>query len=122
MYLLPIAEDELSAEEAIGAIKGHAFIDDRIDSVLFSIHRLVRLATQNWIKTEGDWGACIDEFVQHLIKTCPSSQNVSNAIKVFTTCVRSSGASRRYQKQNSITISHFRRGRRESYYWEIRHG
>ncbi|KAI1147725.1 kinesin light chain 1 [Nemania diffusa] len=62
MYLLPIAEDELSAEEAI-------------DSVLFSIHRLVRLATQNWIKTEGDWGACIDEFFSESLELRGGTRN-----------------------------------------------
>ncbi|KAI0198834.1 kinesin light chain 1 [Astrocystis sublimbata] len=80
MYLLPIAEDELDAEEAIGALKGHAFIDERMDSALFSMHRLVRLATQNWIKTEGDWDACVDEVTNRLIETCPSSQHISSAI------------------------------------------
>ncbi|KAI0440893.1 kinesin light chain 1 [Xylaria telfairii] len=79
-YLLPIAEDELVMEEAIGALKGHAFIEERIDSALFSMHRLVRLATQNWIRTEGDWDACVDEVIQRLIETCPSSQDKSSAI------------------------------------------
>ncbi|KAI0105296.1 kinesin light chain 1 [Nemania sp. FL0031] len=37
MYLLPMVEDEVDAEEAI-------------DSALFNIHQLVPLATQNWIK------------------------------------------------------------------------
>lgn len=80
MHLLPFQNDELATEEAIGALKGHAFIEERIDSASFSMHRLVRLAAQNWIKTEGDWDACIDKVIQLLIEACPSSQHESSAI------------------------------------------
>ncbi|KAI1296214.1 TPR-like protein [Xylaria venustula] len=75
MYLLPIEEDGM----------GHAFIHERMDSALFSMHHLVRLATQNWIRTEGGWDACVDEVIQRLSETCPSSQHKSSAI--WTECL-----------------------------------
>ncbi|KAF7549262.1 hypothetical protein G7Z17_g6496 [Cylindrodendrum hubeiense] len=45
--LLPRGEDDLVVEEAIGTLKGYAFITEREVSSHFDIHRLVRLAMRN---------------------------------------------------------------------------
>ncbi|KAK8000501.1 TPR-like protein [Apiospora arundinis] len=50
--LLP-GEDEMGKDEAIGVLKGYAFILEREGSDSFDIHRLVRLAMRNWIKSQG---------------------------------------------------------------------
>ncbi|KAK8010351.1 P-loop containing nucleoside triphosphate hydrolase protein [Apiospora arundinis] len=50
--LLP-GDDEMGKDEAIGVLKGYAFIIGREASGSFDIHRLVRLAIRNWIKSQG---------------------------------------------------------------------
>ncbi|KAK7998309.1 hypothetical protein PG989_006349 [Apiospora arundinis] len=55
-------EDELDRDEAVSVLKGYGFITERETTEAFGeafdIHRLVRLAMQNWIKEKGekiDW-------------------------------------------------------------------
>lgn len=50
--LLPQVTDEMEKDEAIGVLKGYAFIIEREDSDSFDMHRLVRLVTRNWLKQE----------------------------------------------------------------------
>ncbi|RYP81620.1 hypothetical protein DL770_005828 [Monosporascus sp. CRB-9-2] len=45
-------KDELEKDEAIGILKGYAFILERENPDAFDIHRLVRLAMRNWIKEQ----------------------------------------------------------------------
>ncbi len=47
--LLPLGEDELEQEAAIGILKAYAFIIPKGEES-FDIHRLVRLAMRNWLK------------------------------------------------------------------------
>ena len=54
MSLLPLANDEIKADEAIGALTAYAFITQREAEESFDIHRLVRLATQNWVDGKGE--------------------------------------------------------------------
>jgi len=52
-FLLPAAENgPLEADEAIGTLKAYAFITEREGHDSYDMHRLVRLATQNWIGKE----------------------------------------------------------------------
>ncbi|RYP92365.1 hypothetical protein DL770_001567 [Monosporascus sp. CRB-9-2] len=54
LLLLP-GEDELIVDEAIGILKGYAFISDRDNPDAFDIYRLVRLAMRNWLQKNGEW-------------------------------------------------------------------
>jgi len=47
--LLPEADDELEMVEAIATLKAYAFIGPRKGEDSFDMHRLVRLAMQNWL-------------------------------------------------------------------------
>ncbi|KAI1745736.1 kinesin light chain 1 [Xylaria scruposa] len=78
--LLPVVNTELEVYEAIGTLKGYAFIDERIGSDSFDMHRLVRLATQNWVKMEGRVEACVNEVILRLNQVCPSPQHRSSAV------------------------------------------
>ncbi|KAK7990391.1 kinesin light chain 1 [Apiospora arundinis] len=49
--LLP-GKDGIEKDKAIGVLKGYAFIIEREASDSFDIHRLVRLAMRNWIKSQ----------------------------------------------------------------------
>jgi tetratricopeptide (TPR) repeat protein/nucleoside phosphorylase len=71
LSLLPPVDDELEVAEAIGTLKAYAFITEREESSSFDIHRLVRLAMQNWLDEEGEREMCITEVIQRLAEAFP---------------------------------------------------
>ncbi|ETS75640.1 hypothetical protein PFICI_12584 [Pestalotiopsis fici W106-1] len=75
--LLPDGGEGLDAEEAIGALKGYAIINEHMDSAFFDIHRLVRLAIRNWMRVKGQWHTCVYEVVQRLREVYPLPDHAS---------------------------------------------
>ncbi|KAF4239078.1 hypothetical protein CNMCM6457_009122 [Aspergillus fumigatiaffinis] len=73
--LLPPASDQLEADEAIGILKAYAFITNRDSHDSFDMHRLVRLATRNWLDEEGKHQECVTEVIQRLNQTLPLPQS-----------------------------------------------
>lgn len=69
--LLPPATDQLEADEAIGILKAYAFITNRESSDSFDMHRLVRLATRNWLDEKGNHEECVTEVIQRLEQAFP---------------------------------------------------
>lgn len=67
--LLPPANDEVDRDKAIGVLKAYAFVTEREDSLSLDIHRLVRLATRNWIKDE--WTELSNSVIRHLSSVYP---------------------------------------------------
>ncbi|KAI4599644.1 hypothetical protein KJ359_001741 [Pestalotiopsis sp. 9143b] len=59
----------MGKDEAIGALKGYAFITARQGSDSFDIHRLVRLAMRNWVEQEEP--RQIETVIQHLSRAYP---------------------------------------------------
>ncbi|KAJ6443016.1 COM1 regulatory protein [Purpureocillium lavendulum] len=47
--ILPLGHTELEMDEAIGELRGCAFITQRASEESYDLHRLVRLATRNWL-------------------------------------------------------------------------
>ncbi|KAF7118673.1 hypothetical protein CNMCM5793_008211 [Aspergillus hiratsukae] len=72
--LLPPASDQLEADEAIGILKAYAFITNRESHDSFDMHRLVRLATQNWLDKEGKHEECVTEVIERLQQAFPPPQ------------------------------------------------
>ena len=64
LALLP-PEDELEVDEAIGTLKAYAFITER-EQTSYDMHRLVRLATQNWLEEEGELKEQVSSALQRL--------------------------------------------------------
>ncbi|KAI1660474.1 TPR-like protein [Daldinia decipiens] len=58
-------DSELETDEAIGVLKGYAFITER-DGTSFDMHRLVRLSMRNWIKEKGNWEEWITQGIKYL--------------------------------------------------------
>ncbi|KAI0887873.1 uncharacterized protein GGS22DRAFT_90148 [Annulohypoxylon maeteangense] len=73
--LLPPEEDGLRVDEAIGILKGYAFIMERSDPESFDIHRLVRLAMRNWLQTNKEWQEWTTNVFQHLAEEYPFPEN-----------------------------------------------
>ncbi|RLL95027.1 hypothetical protein CFD26_101368 [Aspergillus turcosus] len=69
--LLPPASDELEADEAIGILKAYAFIINRESQDSFDMHRLVRLATRNWLDGKAKYEECVTEVIQRLNQAFP---------------------------------------------------
>jgi hypothetical protein len=49
--LLPLAQTKIKMVEAIGTLTAYSFITKREIEQSFNLHRLVHLATQNWLRT-----------------------------------------------------------------------
>lgn len=52
--ILPQDASTLEADDAIGTLKGYAFITEREVSNMYDVHRLVRLAMMNWLDKQGE--------------------------------------------------------------------
>ena len=58
--LLPLAESAKKAVDAIGTLTAYAFVIKQKTEQLLALHRLVHLATRNWLRIEGSlevWAA-----------------------------------------------------------------
>ncbi|KAI9148087.1 Kinesin light chain 4 [Paramyrothecium foliicola] len=52
LALLPLGEDAMVRDEAVGILKAYAFITERKTPGRFDMHRLVRLALHNWLQKQ----------------------------------------------------------------------
>jgi tetratricopeptide (TPR) repeat protein len=75
--LSPQVEDEIMAHEAIGILKAYSFVVQRGSLNRFDIHRLVRLAMQNWLHEQGQHTVQIKKVLCRLaeIFPCPDAVN-----------------------------------------------
>ncbi|KND91708.1 Kinesin light chain 1 [Tolypocladium ophioglossoides CBS 100239] len=69
--LLPQAEDEITADEALGILKAFAFIVEREEPGTYDMHRLVRLSTLSWLAKDGERGEWADKVLQRLVYEFP---------------------------------------------------
>jgi tetratricopeptide (TPR) repeat protein len=81
--LLPPASHQLEADEAIGILKAYAFITKRESHDSFDMHRLVRLATRNWLDKEGKHEVCIRDVFYRVMQAIsyPESDNKTTWIR-----------------------------------------
>lgn len=74
--LLPAAENELMvAQDALGALKGYAFITERDESKTFDVHRLVRLSMRNWLSTQGERRDWTTKAIRRLEEVFPDTSD-----------------------------------------------
>ncbi|KAM0449188.1 hypothetical protein ACHAO4_007851 [Trichoderma viride] len=73
--LLWKADDELEADEAIGALRAYAFITKRAGQELYDMHRLVRLAIHSWLKKDGEFETCVTATLNQLDKAFPNPKH-----------------------------------------------
>ncbi|KID85971.1 kinesin light chain [Metarhizium guizhouense ARSEF 977] len=76
--LLPTAR-KIKALEAIGTLKAYAFITQREGQDSFDMHRLVRLAMQNWLENEG-LKSCVTSAIQRLDQAFPFPKHENRAM------------------------------------------
>ncbi|KAI8403830.1 hypothetical protein FOFC_15320 [Fusarium oxysporum] len=75
--LLPLADDELEVDEAVGMLEAYGFITRLEDGMSVEMHRLVRLAMWNWLRKEEQSQKTYNDVVQRLNKvfTFPKHEN-----------------------------------------------
>ncbi|KAI1159422.1 hypothetical protein F5B18DRAFT_587349 [Nemania serpens] len=78
--LLPGGRDNLDADEAIGILKGYAFLTEHKDEESFDIHRLVRLAMRNWIQDKGERKEWVTYGVQQLSLCFPFPEHENRSV------------------------------------------
>ncbi|KAJ3474216.1 hypothetical protein NLG97_g9941 [Lecanicillium saksenae] len=64
-------EEEIERDEAIGILKAYSCISG-IDSHVFEMHRLVRLATRNWLEAKQTLGQCLAAVMRRLEAVLPT--------------------------------------------------
>ncbi|KAM0254840.1 hypothetical protein ACHAQJ_006381 [Trichoderma viride] len=79
--LLPEAK-KIEAMDAIGTLKAYAFITEHEGKDSFDMHRLVRLATQNWLENRGELKTCIISTIRRLDQKFPVPENENRDIWV----------------------------------------
>ncbi|PON21668.1 phosphorylase superfamily protein [Trichoderma gamsii] len=77
--LLWTADDELEADEAIGALKAYAFITERAGQELYDMHRLVRLAIHNWLENDGEFETSVTAALHQLDEVFPNPKHENRA-------------------------------------------
>ncbi|KAL7899795.1 hypothetical protein HDV64DRAFT_247235 [Trichoderma sp. TUCIM 5745] len=83
-FLLPTST-RLETVDAIGTLKGYAFITQQEGEDSFSMHRLVRLAMRNWLEKEGELKESVASAIKRLneVMLFPKHENRS----IWTRCV-----------------------------------
>jgi tetratricopeptide (TPR) repeat protein/predicted acylesterase/phospholipase RssA len=70
--LLPPTESEKRAVEAIGTLSAYSFIKKHGTDQLLDIHRLIQLATRNWLRTYDSLDNSISKALERLHDVLPS--------------------------------------------------
>jgi tetratricopeptide (TPR) repeat protein len=79
--LLWLGNTKLATTEALGTLSAYAFIAERQQEQIstgalrqertFDMHRLVRLATRNWLQENGQWQEWVSEALARLVEIVP---------------------------------------------------
>ena len=71
LSLLPEAETEIEKEKALGMLRAYSFISQQANSEFATMHRLVQLATRNWLRNEGILSECTISAGEHISEVFP---------------------------------------------------
>ncbi|KAK3946214.1 P-loop containing nucleoside triphosphate hydrolase protein [Diplogelasinospora grovesii] len=69
--LLPLADNDLAADEAISTLKAYAFISQREQNDSFDTHRLIQFAMQNWLDRKGDKEEDVTRVIRRVAEIFP---------------------------------------------------
>ncbi|KAI2626756.1 hypothetical protein GGR54DRAFT_629122 [Hypoxylon sp. NC1633] len=78
--LLPPGRNQRETDEAIGTLKGYAFITERNQADSFDIHRLVQLVMRNWLRKNGEWKEWAMSVTEQLADKYPSPKHENRSI------------------------------------------
>ena len=78
--LLPMARSKRRAIDAIGTLTAYSFITKRKSDDLFDMHRLVHIATRNWLKQENKWRSWNQKALQQMNAIFPWPGHENRAV------------------------------------------
>ncbi len=73
--LLPPAQSLKKAVGALGTLTAYSFITEGAEGQSFNVHRLVHLATRNWLRDQGSLGACCQKTINRLAEVFPNDDH-----------------------------------------------
>ncbi|KAL2783319.1 hypothetical protein BJX66DRAFT_132060 [Aspergillus keveii] len=73
--ILPATASTKRRVEALGLLKAYSFISAQVDDSIFSLHRLVHLATRNWLRERQSLENWVEKAAGQLDKIFPNSDH-----------------------------------------------
>ncbi|KAL3488611.1 putative kinesin light chain [Aspergillus germanicus] len=73
--ILPATASTKRRVEALGLLKAYSFISAQVDNSVFSLHRLVHLATRNWLRKRESLESWVQEAADQLDRIFPDSNH-----------------------------------------------
>ncbi|KAL3441720.1 putative kinesin light chain [Aspergillus insuetus] len=73
--ILPATPSTKRRVEALGLLKAYSFIRAQVDDSIFSLHRLVHLATRNWLRKRDSLESWVEKAAGQLDKIFPNSNH-----------------------------------------------
>lgn len=83
--VLPPATSKKEYVEAIGILTAYSFVVKQDNGQIFGMHRLVHLATRNWLRTEGNLSSWTRKAFERLAEIIPAGGHKDR--KVWTACL-----------------------------------
>ncbi|KAL3450047.1 hypothetical protein BJX65DRAFT_294294 [Aspergillus insuetus] len=74
LSILPPAPSTIEQQKALGILKSYSFVTQMSDNCNLNMHRLVHLASRNWLRNEGILLQLILKTARHLINVYPSEE------------------------------------------------
>ncbi|KAF2176127.1 TPR-like protein, partial [Zopfia rhizophila CBS 207.26] len=78
--LLPPAQSTKKAVDAIGTLSAYSFITKHTIDQLLDLHRLVHLATRNWLRTEGTLRVWAAKALDRLEEVFPDNDHTNRSV------------------------------------------
>ncbi|PYH40036.1 Pfs, NB-ARC and TPR domain protein, partial [Aspergillus saccharolyticus JOP 1030-1] len=73
--ILPATSSAKQKLEALGVLKAYSFISTQIDDSSFSLHRLVHLATRNWLRERESLETWVEKVADQLDQVFPNNNH-----------------------------------------------
>ncbi|KAL4789393.1 putative kinesin light chain [Aspergillus venezuelensis] len=73
--ILPSATSAKQRVEALGLLKAYSFLSVQLDDKTFSLHRLVHLATRNWLRETKTFEGWVETATEQLDKVFPEAKH-----------------------------------------------
>jgi tetratricopeptide (TPR) repeat protein len=73
--ILPSTTSATQKVEALGLLKAYSFVSAQVDNSIFSLHRLVHLATRNWLRKRKSLKSWVEKAAGQLDKIFPDSDH-----------------------------------------------
>jgi tetratricopeptide (TPR) repeat protein len=73
--ILPPTTSAKRKVEALGLLKAYSFVNAQVNDSILSLHRLVHLATRNWLRNREALGSWTEKAADHLDKVFPDNNH-----------------------------------------------